>query len=655
MLHRRTSDGETLAGPGERSYGAPMRSAAKTMPAALVLAVATLAVPATTAQATQIAPRHATGADLGTLGGTTSDATAINESGLVVGKSKTAAGLTHAFRWTSGTGMVDLGTLGGTGSDAADVNNAGVIVGSATTAASAGESHAFRWTAGGGMVDLGTLGGTSSRALAVSETGAVTGVVYFGVTSTHGFYWDTTHGMVDLGGIGGNSTVPLAINASGEVVGNAATATGFQNHAFHWDLAHGLLDIGTLGGEFSRAYDINDSGVVVGSADVTPGSGFTLHGYRWTAAGGMVDVGNFTDAVAVNAAGVIAGSGYTAVQPYGDAVRVDPVTGFSAVGLDGAGASNSAGDINAAGTILGGVYRLYLTQPGGGIEFLTGPAGYLTASDLNDAGQVVGSWADNPEPWFGGTQHAMLWSPSTQRTASVADASVVEGDGGTRKVSATVTLSSPSTTAVKVKYAVVSSGYGPPGSAATDGDDFTGTPTRTLTFAVKPNGFTATSATITATIDGDTGIEPDEHFAIVLSSVIGPAALGISQIPLTILNDDPGTDAGINVGDSGIWEGDSGGPNVVKVALTRRAPTLAAVKVHVTVAGGSATTGSDFQARTATVKFGPNVTTVLLPVTVFPDGVAEPDETVVVTLSAPSAGATLGRSVGTVTIRDDDR
>jgi len=126
-------------------------------------------------------------------------------------------------------------------------------------------------------------------------------------------------------------------------------------------------------------------------------------------------------------------------------------------------------------------------------------------------------------------------------------------------------------------------------------------------------------------------------------------------VPLAIVNDDPGTDAAINVGDSGIWEGDSGGPNVVKVALTRRAPTPAAVKVRVTVAAGSASAGSDFTARTATVQFGPAVTSVLLPVKVFPDGVAESDETVVVTLSAPTVGATLGRSIGTLTIRDDDR
>src|SRR5216110_1055210 len=49
--------------------------------------------------------------DLGTLGGVSSYATDINESGTVVGWSQTAAGWPHAFRWTASTGMVDLGTL----------------------------------------------------------------------------------------------------------------------------------------------------------------------------------------------------------------------------------------------------------------------------------------------------------------------------------------------------------------------------------------------------------------------------------------------------------------------------------------------------------------------------------------------------------------
>src|SRR2546423_14064332 len=51
--------------------------------------------------------------DLGTLGGASSYATAINSANIVVGWSEMPDGATHAFRWSNGGGMVDLGTLPG--------------------------------------------------------------------------------------------------------------------------------------------------------------------------------------------------------------------------------------------------------------------------------------------------------------------------------------------------------------------------------------------------------------------------------------------------------------------------------------------------------------------------------------------------------------
>jgi uncharacterized repeat protein (TIGR01451 family) len=93
----------------------------------------------------------------------------VNDGGQVVGQSQD-----HAFSWTPSGGMIDLGTLGGSSSAAAAVNDSGQVVGYSSTAGDS-ETHAFSWTPSGGMIDLGTLGGSSSVALAVNDSGQVVG------------------------------------------------------------------------------------------------------------------------------------------------------------------------------------------------------------------------------------------------------------------------------------------------------------------------------------------------------------------------------------------------------------------------------------------------------------------------------------------------
>ena len=106
--------------------------------------------------------------DLGSLGGgdQSGSANAVNNNGQIVGSYSTANGY-RAFLYSNGV-MTNLGTLGGTDSYATTINEVGQVAGYSNSAS--GQRHAFLYS-NGVMTDLGTLGGTASYAVDINGAG----------------------------------------------------------------------------------------------------------------------------------------------------------------------------------------------------------------------------------------------------------------------------------------------------------------------------------------------------------------------------------------------------------------------------------------------------------------------------------------------------
>ena len=210
--------------------------------------------------------------DLGTLpGGTDSVAYAINNRGQVVGVSSLAGfdiGLPfgHAFLFSSGQ-MSDLGTLGGSWSQAFAINARGVVVGGAYIAGDTAQ-HAFLYE-NGTMRDINPPGSTISVGFGINASDAVVGLAY--APGPHAFLFEHGHAILldTLGGSGGEAK---AINARGDVVGGANLPGDTTEHAFLYRQGE-LIDLGSLGGStgLSEALAVNDSGLIAGFSTTAPG------------------------------------------------------------------------------------------------------------------------------------------------------------------------------------------------------------------------------------------------------------------------------------------------------------------------------------------------------------------------------------------------
>lgn len=181
-----------------------------------------------------------------------SEASAVSADGRVVaGSSRSRAGLSQAFRWTSAEGMTALGLLvHGTSSTATAISsNGAVIVGNADGGNPVG-LHGFRWTRESGLVQLaGLRNSTVCAANAVSADGAVVAGTCL-APMNEAFRWTPASDAVGLGrfGTGSNSTsTAIAVSGDGAIIGGAGhpVLTG----AVIWDAGNAATIIGGLPGD----------------------------------------------------------------------------------------------------------------------------------------------------------------------------------------------------------------------------------------------------------------------------------------------------------------------------------------------------------------------------------------------------------------------
>ncbi|HEX6843593.1 MAG TPA: Calx-beta domain-containing protein [Actinomycetota bacterium] len=220
------------------------------------------------------------------------------------------------------------------------------------------------------------------------------------------------------------------------------------------------------------------------------------------------------------------------------------------------------------------------------------------------------------------------------KTIRIADASVVEGDAGTKSLSFSITWTgSKGGAAPSVHYATAD-------GTATEGSDYTTTSgTATLT-----NGG-CRCATVSVPVRGDATTEGTEMFVVNLSSPQN-GTIGDAQAVATIYDNEgpPSLVVADTVGD----EAD----DALDFTVSLTNDSASTVTVAYATANGTATAG-DYADAAATLTFSPGQSTKTVSIAVVDDALAEDDETVLLDLSG-ATNATIVDAQGVGTIANDD-
>jgi hypothetical protein len=347
-----------------------------------------------------------------------------------------------------------------------------------------------------------------------------------------------------------------------------------------------------------------------------------------------------------------AGSGFATEGSF----TMAPVFAFSS-------ATYSVGEAGPSATIT--IKRNGLTTGTDSVHFTTADGTTSAGSDYTDETQIVNFAANQTQKTVdipitddssveademvllslsGASSGATIGSPSSatltitdnDRSFAFSSATYSVGEAGP---SATITITRTGLTTSSDSVHIATSN----GTAAS-GSDYTAV-SQDVSF--NPD---QTTKTVDVPITNDSSIESSETVLLALSSPSTSAELGTpSSATLTIVDNDRAfafSSASYSVGEA---------DGTATVTIERTGLTSGSDTVNFATSNGTATAGSDYTAVTQTVSFAAGETSKTVSVPITNESAVESSETVLLSLSSPSTGATLGTpSAATLTIVDND-